>query len=384
MLEITSFRNGEVLNKLHGRECAEGLEVEVRGIALPQSIVTVNGVAATRNDREFSAKIMLTRKINRITALAKDKFGESSRTITVAYDKNSFLRYTVRIDDNSFFFGEVARQRPARLFDHFYLAGLKKLHEKYGTKFILKCFFRNDHDPEKFTLDRMPDIYKSEFEDNSDWLHLAFHAYSEFPDRPYQHCAPETLRRDMEMMNKEIIRFAGKKSCSPPTNVHWAMLEPSNFQVMKDMGVKILTSGGFMANRLFVEGAVQEISGTACDIGFFYEQDVAHHMLKKRIFFDPDHELFLSRTFFCFNIDTPQEIEEKIRREHELRSESKCDILEAIGHEQYAYDYYGNFLPDFFERMETCCRIPTELGYTPVFFQDGVFGNTSWNPFTGV
>ena len=147
MLEITSFRNGEVLNKLHGRECAEGLEVEVRGIALPQSIVTVNGVAATRNDREFSAKIMLTRKINRITALAKDKFGESSRTITVAYDKNSFLRYTVRIDDNSFFFGEVARQRPARLFDHFYLAGLKKLHEKYGTKFILKCFFRNDHYP---------------------------------------------------------------------------------------------------------------------------------------------------------------------------------------------------------------------------------------------
>jgi len=378
MLEITSFRNGEILNHRHGRESAGGLEIEVRGVASPQSKVTVNGIAAQRNDREFSAKIMLTEKINRITALAKDKFGELARTITLVYDKNSFLRYTVRIDDNSFFFGEVARQKPARLFDHFYLAGLKKLHEKYGTKFILKCFFRNDHDPEKFTLDRMPDTYKGEFDDNADWLHLAFHAYAEFPDRPYQHCSADRLRREFDAVNNEIIRFAGERACSPPTNVHWAMLEPANFHVMKEHGVNILTSGGFMANRLFVDGAVEEIAGNCCDIGFFYEQDVAHHMLKKRVFYDPEHELFLSRTFFCFNIDTPQEIEAKIRKEHELSSETRCDILEAIGHEQYAYDYYGNYLPDFFERLEKCCQVPTELGYRPVFFQDGVFGNTAW------
>ena len=133
-----------------------------------------------------------------------------------------------------------------------------------------------------------------------------------------------------------------------------------------------------MANRLFVDGAVEEIAGNSCDIGFFYEQDVTHHMLKKRVFFDPDYELFLSRTFFCFNIDNPQEIEAKIRKEHECSKENGCEIMEAIGHEQYAYDYYGNFLPDYFERLETCCRIPTELGYTPVFFQDGIFGNTAW------
>ena len=133
-----------------------------------------------------------------------------------------------------------------------------------------------------------------------------------------------------------------------------------------------------MANRLFVDGSVEEITGNACDIGFFYEQDVTHHMLKKRIFYDTDHELFLSRTFFCFNIDTPQEIESKIRKEHSLTAETKCDVLEAIGHEQYAYPAYCNYLPDFFERLEKCCSVPTELGYKPVFFQDGIFGNTSW------
>ena len=53
-------------------------------------------------------------------------------------------------------------------------------------------------------------------------------------------------------------------------------------------------------------------------------------------------------------------------------------MIEAVGHEQYAYPSYENFLPDFFERLETSCRIPAELGYKPVFFQDGIFGNTAW------
>ena len=378
MLEITSFRNGEVVNHYCGIETGAGLEIEIRGIASPQSRVTVNGIPAIRNDREFSAKILLTGKINRITATAIDKFGEFSRTITLAYDKKSFLRYTVRIDDNSFLFTELARERPARAFDHFYLAGLKKLHQQYGTKFILKCFYCNDHDPDKFTLDQMPAIYKSEFEDNADWLHLAFHARSEFPDRPYQHWSAERLAGDFDAVSREIIRFAGEKSYSPPTNVHWAMLEPANFRVMKERGLKILTSGGFMANRLFVDGIVETITGNACDIGFFYEQDVSHHMLNRRVFFDPEYELFLSRTFFCFNIDTPQEIEAKIIAEHEKRDITRCDILEAVGHEQYAFKNYMNFLPDFFDRLDACCRVPAELGYAPVFFQDGIFGNEAW------
>ena len=377
MLEITSFRNGEVLNHYHGKETDAGLEIVIRGIASPQSRVTVNGETALRNDREFFCNITLTEKINRITATAKDKFGEYSQTITLAYDRKSFLRYAVRIDDNSFFFTDLARQRPKSLFDHFYLKGLKELHERYGSKFILKCFYHNAHDPENFTLDQMPDIYKGEFTDNADWLHLAFHAKSEFPDRPYQHCSADQLRQDMEQLQKEIIRFAGKECCTPPTNVHWAMLGPENFHVMKEQGVKILTSSGFMSNRLIVDGNIQTIEAGSCDIGFFYEQDVAHHMLKKRIFFDPDHELFLSRTFFCFNIDTPSEIEAKIRSEHDKRLESGCEILEAIGHEQYAYPAYCNYLDDYFERLETCCRIPAELGYAPVFFQDGLFGNTA-------
>lgn len=375
MLEIFSHRNGEILNHRHGKESATELLIELRGIASVQSNVTVNGIQATRNDREFRAEIPLRDKINPVTVKAKDKFGERTLTIVLVWDKASFKRYAVRIDDNSFVFTDLIRQKYNSLFDHFYLKGLKELHEKYGSKFILKCFYENAHDPEKSNLSQVPDIYRDEFEKNADWLHLAFHARAEFPDRPYQHCTTERLAKDYDTTTAELRRIAGDKCCTPPTNVHWAMLEPHNFSFMRSRGVKILTSSGFMANRIVVDGRVENLEQGACDIGFFYEQDVARHMLEKRCFYDPDHDLFLSRSFFCFNIDTPEEIEEKIKAED---AKSQTDIIESVGHEQYAYPFYAMFLPDYFKRLEASCRVPAELGYKPVFFQDGLFGNTAW------
>ena len=375
MLEIISHRNGEILNSRHGIESSSELLITIRGIASVQSHVSVNGIAAVRCDREFYAEIPLREKINRVTVKAKDKFGERTQTIVLVWDKQSFKRYTVRIDDNSFFLTDLAKQRYDSLFDHFYIKQLKNLHEKYGSKFILKCFYENAHDPEKTTLAQVPECYRSDFEKCSDWLHLAFHAWSEFPDRPYQHCSTERLAHDYDITTAELVRIAGEASCTPPTNVHWAMLEPHNFAFMRSRGVKILTSSGFMSNRIIVDGKVESLEQGSCDIGFFYEQDVARHMQLKRCFYDDDHDLFISKSFFCFNIDTPEEIEAKIRFEDRLNT---CDMLECVGHEQYAFPSYFMYLEDYFARLEKCCQIPAELGYKPVFFQDGIFGNTAW------
>ena len=378
MLEITSHRNGELLSYKHGKETEEALWITLCGIADPQSKVTVNGIPAIRHDRQFMVEIPLRARINRVTATAHDKFGERTQTITLVWDKASFKRYTVRIDDNSFFFTELARNRPKSIFDHFYLKGLKSLHEKYGTKFILKCFYLNDYDPAHFTLYQMPDCYRGEFDANADWLHFAFHALAEFPDRPYQRCSEQKLAEDYDKTTAELKRIVGENACTPPTNVHWAMLPPNLFHVLRERGTRILTSAGFMSNRIIVDGKIQDMESSSCDIGFFYEQDVARYMLDRRCFYDPDHDLFLSRTFFCFNIDKPSEIELKIRHEDSTAIATGTEVLEAVGHEQYAYPYYRNYLPDYFERLETCCRVPTELGYRPVFFQEGIFGNRAW------
>lgn len=375
MLEITSHRNGELLSARDGRESASELLIHLSGIASVQSKVTVNGAPVQRHDRLFFADVPLREKINRVTVSAKDKYGERTQTITLVWDKASFKRYAVRIDDNSFVFTDLAKNKYDSLFDHFYLKGLKALHEKYGSKFILKCFYENAHDPEKSNLSQVPDCYRDEFEKVSDWLHLAFHARAEFPDRPYQHCTTERLAEDYDTTTAELRRIAGERSCTPPTNVHWAMLEPRNFSFMKSRGLKILTSSGFMSNRIIVDGRVETLDQGGCDIGFFYEQDVARHMLEKRCYYDADFDLFLSRSFFCFNIDTPEEIEAKIKAED---AKNETDIIESVGHEQYAYPFYEMYLPDYFKRLETSCRVPAELGYKPVFFQDGIFGNTAW------
>ena len=93
MLEITNFRDGEILNFHHGVESADGLAIRIEGIAPPQEYVTVNGTPAVRHDRIFHADIKLTEKINRITVVSDGYLGEKTLKITLVWDKNSFKRY---------------------------------------------------------------------------------------------------------------------------------------------------------------------------------------------------------------------------------------------------------------------------------------------------
>ncbi len=96
-------------------------------------------------------------------------------------------------------------------------------------------------------------------------------------------------------------------------------------------------------------------------------------MKTKRLFYDVDHDLFLSRTFFCCSIDTQEEIEAKIRDAD--AQDGGSETIEAVTHEQYSFPYYRNYLPDHFERIATACQILSELGYQPVYFSEGLLGN---------
>ena len=130
MLEVTNIRNGAILNHARGTETDDYLEIKVEGIADPQAIVKVNGADVERADRFFSAPVRLTQKINEIVVSADSSFGEQQLRLTVLWDKKSFKRYNYYIDDCSFFYTDIAKQRPKSLFDHFFrrmrLAGLRE------------------------------------------------------------------------------------------------------------------------------------------------------------------------------------------------------------------------------------------------------------------
>ena len=72
----------------------------------------------------------------------------------------------------------------------------------------------------------MPDIWKNEFIDNSDWLKLSFHSYSEFPDRPYAEADAETFGHDWDITKNEIVRFAGEQTFIAPCVIHWGTSTP--------------------------------------------------------------------------------------------------------------------------------------------------------------
>lgn len=369
-LEIVNIRSGAVVDYTAGRELEECLELPLQGIADADAFVTIDGVPAQRAGRSFSGTAILRKRINEVTVQASSQAGELIQKLTLVWDKKAFKRYNFALDDNSFFLTDIAKSRPRSLFDHFYLAALKDINRKYGTCFTLNCFFRNDHDG--FEISNFPDIYKAEFEDNSDWLRLAFHSYSEFPDRPYQLAAAETLAADYDRIASEIIRFAGEKTLIPPTNIHWAMMPQDCLYVLRQRGMTVNTASFIIPTE---DGLKPE--SRLCDVGLFYDREVSEYLDAYHVFYDRFHDMFLSTDSLICNLTPIDKIEAEIDRVY-LNSKLYNTAIGLLSHEQYSYSYYMNYIPDHLQRIELAVKHVTEAGYKPVFFTYGILGNTAW------
>ena len=88
---------------------------------------------------------------------------------------------------------------------------------------------------------QFPARYRGEWRDYSAWLKLAFHAYADKPDRPYQDAPAEKLLADLDLVAEQIERFAGPQSYAPPTVIHWAMTRQETLKPLYDHGIRVLT-----------------------------------------------------------------------------------------------------------------------------------------------
>ena len=368
MLEITNLRDGAVLNRHHGIETDDYLEITVEGIADPQAEVTVNDQPVKRYDRNFSAKVRLTGKINKIRAAASDSFGERTLTLTVMWDRKSFKRYNFFFDDCSFFLRSIALDKPKSIFDEMFLGRLRTIHEKYGSHFMLNLFFHDDH--HDFSISDFPAAYKKEFQASRDWLRLSFHAKSEFPDRPYQSAGAATLAADYDEVYREVCRFAGPECFIPPMVIHWAVTNPENFHVLQERGTRCL-SGGFLGS---ISHIGEKHSFAVTDIGYHYEQDVAHYLARAaHLWYDRKFDLILLSNLICCNYNDIDVLE---RRFASIAPDR--DAISLMTHEQYSYPDYCNYIPNHLDRVEATCRLATENGFQPVWFPEGILGNNSW------
>ena len=391
MIEITNYRQGAILNHNHGKEGKKSLKVTVQGISEGGWPVTVNEQPAVMEGRHFSADVELTQRVNVVKASVVTPYGTYSQELTLVWDKKSFKRFNFFIDDHSFFYTDLAKQRPKKAFDHFYLAALKKIHDKYGFKVTLNTFYHNDH--HDFYLKDMPDIWKSEFQDNSDWLKFSFHAYSEFPDRPYAEATAETFGKHWDMVQKEIERFAGPECFIAPVVIHWANVHPAvaqeairrgvtaysnNFRlrVMGGPSLEDRQRGGDMktVEKRSLSGVDcgNELAGMAMHYGMQEEKDF---MDKNIVYYDPQLGVSFFHNTVCCNLVPLAEIPKKYAVAIQRNEERGTEILGAVSHEQYSFPYYDNYLPDHLKRLETATRCLVEAGYQPVFFSQGFLGN---------
>ena len=133
--------HGAVLNRRHGKQVNDGLEIQVSGTAPLRDRVTVNGTPAQRAGARFTSKVVLRQNQTDIVALSQGSSGRNEHRVRVVWDKHSYPRYRFSIDDNSFFLRDIAKQNYPSLFDCFYLKGLRELHSKYGVKFVLNIYY---------------------------------------------------------------------------------------------------------------------------------------------------------------------------------------------------------------------------------------------------
>jgi len=356
MLKIEEPFHGAVLNYRHGSQSDAGLAVTVRGGAGLDDTVTVNGQPCERHGTKFEASITLRELETDVVAVSEGSHGRQEHRIRVVWDRDSFPRYRFSIDDNSFFLRDIAAKEYPSLFDCFYLQLLRDLHSKYGAKFVLNIYYTTGDD---FELPQFPDRYRGEWEENSHWLKLAFHAYANDPDRPYQYGGEERLLSDFDLVTEEIIRFAGESTHSPPTVIHWGMVPPNSLKPLAERGVRVLST------------FCQPVGGT-WDINYFLDNDRSEYLTRNDALKDFQTGIVFSKVDIVCN-STP--LDQVIPALERLPQDpNQAEIMDLFSHEQYFWPFYANYLPDHAERLDTAIRWVTEQGYKPVFLHEGFLG----------
>ena len=361
LIKIDEPFHGAILNYHHGVKTDGGLKIKVRGEAPLGSKVSVNGITAIRNGAKYEAEVVLREAETDITAKVEGLFGQNSQSVRVVWDKNSIPRYRVVINNNIFFLRDIAWNNYDSLFDSFFLKRLQELNQKYGTKFILNIFYTDgleftSVDAEEFELTQFSDKYKKEWEDNSDWLKLAFNGYSNKPDRPYQFAEPKKLIQDLNKVKEQILRFAGPKTYTPPVAVHWAMAQQSAIPELAKEGTTNLSGKFGLVNGKW-------------DINYLLDDIQSEHISRNDALMDFKSNIAYIKMDLTINNTPINEIEPALKElaDNPYRSE----IMNIFTHEQYFWPFYINYIPDHFDRVETAVRWLTENKYKPVLFSEG-------------
>lgn len=251
--------------------------------------------------------------------------------------------FSFTIDDNIRFLKEIMEQNCKSLFDHPYTAMLKRLHERFHLKIQLNMFYTTNG----FDLTQMSDRYAREFKECSDWLKMSFHARGAI-QRLYENAGYDEVSRDCQAVHREILRISSPLSLAKTTTIH--------FCATNDEGVKALADNG-------VEGLLGLFGSDARPrVSYNVEESIAKKLRRGEI--EKDRGVAFAGIDLVVNAVEQEEILPMLTK---LLSH---DTVRVMIHEQYFYEDYERYQPNFEEKLSIAFDMLCKNGYQSLFFEE--------------
>lgn len=250
--------------------------------------------------------------------------------------KNSIANGQIHfsIDDVIDIFLDLAKNQHQydSIFDNSTLDFLRTCHMDYGAKFVLYCFYES----ENFNLSMVPDKYRSEFLENSDWLNFGFHYINS--EKPNEESAKRILS-DYQKLTDELIRVTG--STNYTLRLSYFMGSYDAINSLKNQGVKGLLTAD--------------------------DDRLSYYLNKEDSKFINNHDIYIDKNSGMKFISTDMRLEKvednKIYSEliDICLDEQQNQIIAVFTHE-YALD------DNMQKKIKTVCKFAKHFGYSFTMF----------------
>ncbi len=254
-------------------------------------------------------------------------------------------QFCFTVDDNIRFLKELTESGYISLFDHPYLRLFKHLHNEFNLKVQLNLFYKTDG----FDLSQMTDRYKAEWAENANWLKLSFH--SEFENvRPYEHSGYDEVFAHCQAVHREILRFASPDSLAQTTTIHYCLATAEGLHALQDSGV---------------QGLLGLYSSPEAPRSSYQSSPAEDELIRGG---DP-----IWKEGICYGgIDivlNSYSIDEILQKLHGLDGR---DWIKVMIHEQYFYEDYKAYQPEYGEKLRQTFATLQEKGYESIFFEEKI------------
>ncbi len=256
--------------------------------------------------------------------------------------------YCFTLDDNIRFLEESTLSGATSIFDHPYMRLFQEMHLRYNAKFQFNMFY--SYTPDGFSLADVPDCWRNELEANADWMRFSFHARYNDPPFPYEQSTAEEIRKDYCDVMRHIQRIAGKAATNSTTTLHYVCTTKQACIALKKCGIRGLI------------GMFYPMEGREA-LRYYLTPEQADQVREKSFWEDPETGLVFVRNDMVLNTVDLGHIRSELARDKKI-------FYQVMIHEQYFYQDYVHYQPDFTAKVEAALAYFTEIGLSSYFLED--------------